>query len=43
MSSKEYDFRKVDNIRVIGRFRPSSETEKREEKKQDLHLGVFYE
>jgi len=30
----EYDFRKFDNIRVIARFRPSMEHEKREEKIQ---------
>jgi hypothetical protein len=32
----EYDFRTVDNIRVIGRFRPSIEEEKREEKIQAM-------
>ena len=36
MSAKEYDFRKVDNIRVIARFRPSNENEQREEKRQHL-------
>eukprot|EP00485_Elphidium_margaritaceum_P013870 CAMPEP_0202726688 /NCGR_PEP_ID=MMETSP1385-20130828/184740_1 /ASSEMBLY_ACC=CAM_ASM_000861 /TAXON_ID=933848 /ORGANISM="Elphidium margaritaceum" /LENGTH=1381 /DNA_ID=CAMNT_0049392915 /DNA_START=63 /DNA_END=4208 /DNA_ORIENTATION=+ len=33
---EKYDFKKQDNIRVIARFRPSSETEKREEKIQSL-------
>eukprot|EP00484_Ammonia_sp_Unknown_P018994 CAMPEP_0197028132 /NCGR_PEP_ID=MMETSP1384-20130603/7897_1 /TAXON_ID=29189 /ORGANISM="Ammonia sp." /LENGTH=1169 /DNA_ID=CAMNT_0042457085 /DNA_START=95 /DNA_END=3604 /DNA_ORIENTATION=- len=32
----KYDFTKDDNIRVIARFRPSSETERREEKIQGL-------
>eukprot|EP01084_Bolivina_argentea_P093525 168200_1 len=36
MSAQKYDFKKADNIRVIARFRPSSETEKREEKIQGL-------
>merc|ERR1712154_16292 len=35
MISQKYDFKKADNIRVIARFRPSSETEKREEKQRD--------
>ena len=34
--TEKYDFKKADNIRVIARFRPSSETEKREEKIQSL-------
>ena len=33
---QKYDFKKQDNIRVIARFRPASETEKREEKIQSL-------
>jgi len=34
--AEKYDFKTADNIRVICRFRPSSETERREEKKQGL-------
>ena len=34
--TEKYDFKKQDNIRVIARFRPASETEKREEKIQSL-------
>eukprot|EP01084_Bolivina_argentea_P264168 447387_1 len=37
--TEKYDFRKMDNIRVIARFRPSSSGEKREEKINNMEAN----